>query len=320
MLFIKKEEISYIFDGKIIKRELMRTPGHSLEQQYLTEKNWIYKENDIICLTYPKTGQTMLLQMMNMIRSKGESTGSLLSEVVWPFRAELHCNDLENQPYNPRVFKSHRYFNYYNDKLKCKFIGIVRDPVKTLYSYRQFLSEMPHLNVFPTYYFFQIDWFVWYFFLLKNYNIYEFYAQYWALKEREDVLILCYEDVIEDPVLTIKIVAQFMEVKLTNEEIEKVKSKTSKEYMLTNSDLFNGKHEHEKAKEKGYDVYFSSIAKTVTSGQHQSTTKASSRSLRKLDNWWNERLESKLGIKNYADYRQKLKEFQKGNIKYQVSE
>lgn len=288
----------FVFDGKLEKIKL--TPyDHQSDEQFHYENNWRPQKGDILCLTYPKTGQTLLLHMMNQIRSKGECRQSLLSAAFWPTRAWNFKQDLnEPQIYEPRLFKSHNPLPVYSEEFGAKYITIVREPTDVLYSLHYFLIALGVTDL-------QIDDFADAFFFSPESNImsnmFQFYADFWKVHERDDILILCFEDLIQNKRKHINILQSFMGVELLESfTVDAILNVTSKEFMYENLHLFNGEVELFLAKENGRPLNFKP-APVVT--KRDKRIQASEDTLQKLTEWWTNIVTAQTGFTNYSSFR-----------------
>lgn len=211
-------------------------PGGCIE----TEESLQYQEGDVVIVTFPKTGTTVVQYMCHLLRTEGKHTDFEDIHQVCPHTSSAWFigQDLNaDQIARPRLFKSHRELSQVAAfSSGIKFISTIRDPLATLlsaYSFGKVRKSDPgdaSVVEFAS----SSKWSV-------EYNkgaittIFEHFATFWQCRECSDILLLPYEDLVVDrPKWLIKI-GKFMNIpesSLTSDIIENISQMTSKESML----------------------------------------------------------------------------------------
>jgi hypothetical protein len=100
------------------------------------------RPTDIFVTTAPKTGTTWLTQVLHQLRTGGDIEFDDIYQVVpWPplcYDLGMDCN--MDQKAFPRVFKTHQRLSAVNPG--GKYLCTVRDPVKTMISWWNFLGPV----------------------------------------------------------------------------------------------------------------------------------------------------------------------------------
>jgi hypothetical protein len=188
-----------------------------------------------------ETGTTWCQQMCHQIRTKGHTDFAEITQVVpWiDFAWEINQDLNADQVANPRLFKSHARLTALHEG--CKYLATIRDPVTTLLSlYKFFIAKnMP----FPEWFLSDTDNFakcpVWAIDSIWGGNYWQYMADFYLCCNQPNVLVLCFEDMLEDFETTIPLVANFMEVPCDEALVKTVTELSSKKWMLEHEDKFN---------------------------------------------------------------------------------
>merc|ERR1719447_1925831 len=71
-------------------------------------------------------------------------------------------------------------------------------------------------------------------------SLWDYYIEYWKLRKQENVLIICYEDLVMETKRFIPLIASFIGLPPPNEElVAKVLHMSSKDFMIKHTDMFN---------------------------------------------------------------------------------
>lgn len=212
-------------------------------------------KQDVIVSTYPKTGTTWMMQMAHQIAFLGEGEFEHQYDVVpWPDKLmplpnNIVLNDMgvaQTSPTGLRIIKSHLEADFVPYTPEAKYISVVRDPKDMLVSlvlfqngfYKMLFGDIVPIDAFVQS--FQTDKFM--------YQPWPaFINSWWELNERDNVLIVTYEEMKADSHGTIQRVADLLGVNLTDSQIGKVAEKSSFVYMKT--------HEHKFAQPAGEEDY-----------------------------------------------------------------
>lgn len=321
---------------QILKRgTFIETPIETQTPQG-NQKSWdfVAKENDIIITTYSKTGTTLLQNICHQLRSNADTSFEDIYFVApWIENSFDYGIDLTKEPpnnqdpdldiwwrYTPRIFKTHRRLS--NASPGGKYITTIRDPISTLVSYYSFkIPELPSDMTLDT--FIQT---------IENKRgacqgaPWDAFKEYWLSRNCEDVLLLCFEDLVSDPLTNIKRIAKFMGIDPTqNQElIEKVCEQSSRQWMRDNLDKFRENRYTQKLQQMAGK---NSVAKElVTEGKHHQTLIPSQQSKDFIQQKWKEAFTNDQttdltwkSMETYEQLRDSLREFQKSNEKYLVS-
>ncbi|MEM7343074.1 MAG: sulfotransferase domain-containing protein [Chloroflexota bacterium] len=202
---------------------------------------------DVIISTYPKSGTTWAIQIAYQIGYHGEGEyGHLYNVVPWPdnlipLEGNPTLDDLSivaDSPTGLRIIKSHLEADYIPYTPEAKYISIIRDPKDMLVSMMVFENGFNQLlfdGIVPPDAWvdsFQTDKFMY-----QSWPM--FINSWWALRARENVLVLTYEAMKADSVGVIQQIADFLGVSLTTEQHDKVIEKSSFAYMKANDHLYS---------------------------------------------------------------------------------
>lgn len=211
------------------------------------EESLQYQEGDIVIVTFPKTGTTLLQYMCHLLRTEGKHNQFEDIHQVCPHTSSAWFigQDLNmEQIARPRLFKSHRELSQVAAFAKgVKFISTIRDPLATLLSAYSFgkVRQSDREDASALEFALSDKW-------SKEYNqgsittIFEHFATFWQCRYCVDFLLLPYEDVISDRSKWLVKIGEFMNVpstSLTPEIISTISDMTSKESMLTQVSKFD---------------------------------------------------------------------------------
>ena len=180
--------------------------------------NFAPRSTDVIVVTPAKCGTTWMQQIMHQLRSGGDMTFEDIDDVVpWIELAYDLGQDLDDEhKYQPRCFKSHG--GYQRCPKGAKYIVIYREPCAAFSSEYNFRIGTGFQRDEIT-----LDEFVIGFKLKPNKlttSYFEHLVSWWPKRSDPNVLILTFEDMLEDLESAVKAVACFMgidnEVSITN--------------------------------------------------------------------------------------------------------
>ncbi|MEM7117156.1 MAG: sulfotransferase domain-containing protein [Chloroflexota bacterium] len=201
---------------------------------------------DVIVSTYPKSGTNWTMQMAQEIAWYGEAEFEHVdSAIPWPDTlsqtpiAPLSDTSMaERSPTGLRVIKSHLEDEYVPYSKEAVYISVVRDPkdvvVSTFHFENGFFERMVGGGV-------PLDAYV-EAFLAKGFiyaNWADHVASWWRLREYENVLLLSFEAIKEEPERAIRAIAELMGVELSSDQLAKVVHKSSYAYMKANNHKFS---------------------------------------------------------------------------------
>jgi hypothetical protein len=198
---------------------------------------FLARPTDVIISPYGKCGTTLLQQMFHTLRTGGDSDFDDISRVVpWIEMSPLLGLDLNaEQRANPRGFKSH--LSYTQVPKGARYVISVRDPRDSFVSMYRFME----------------GWF----FEPGAISMEEFFAgwsrgggaegegywshilSWWAVRDRPDVLIFAYENVVRDRAAHVRRLAEFAGIPLDDDLLALTVERTSRDYMLANKHRFD---------------------------------------------------------------------------------
>lgn len=255
------------------------------------------RPSDVIVATFPKTGTTLVSWLCHQIRTGGDVEFENIYEIVpWP----TLCWDMGYDPnvdgsqFEPRVFKSHlRLASIWRG---CKYVVTIRDPAKTSLSFfnfmlakgnplaqgktaSEFITDTPFVKGRE-----------------GRASIWEFYQEYYACRDCPSVLVLIYEDVVQDMPQSIRLLAKFMGIEDSDELVAKVAEMGTKEFMAAHMDKFEEPYERIKKLGRIADLTHCAPAAKVVTSKHKQTIGPQGEAFLKAE--W----EKTLGLEGFADY------------------
>jgi len=296
------------------------------------------RPSDIIVATFPKTGTTLITWICHLLRTNAlpieendgtENSFETLYEVVpWPTLSWDIGYDpnVQGSQFTPRVFKSHlRMASIYSG---CKYVVTVRDPAKTTLSFYNFflakkvpflvdasndgsdckpkvdvstfLVDMPFVKGSP-----QTPT------TNLRASIWDYYAEYHALLECPDVLILVYEDFLKDMPSQIRQLSQFMGISDTlsraesDDLIDRVVSLSTKDYMARHMSKFDEPYERAKKLNRAADISQLAPGAKVAVKTHKQTL--DDRAQQFLEDRWSSQM-GQLGYEDYGSFAKVVRE------------
>ena len=193
------------------------------------------RESDVFVATYSKSGTTLMQQVVHGLRTRGDMDFRDISEVVpWIEVAHDLGQDLEaQQNAAPRAFKTH--FDADSMPSGGRVVYVVREPIAALVSFYHFNSgwfmEPGAMNLER----FALEY------VLERRGRHDYWhhiASWWPRLEQEDVLPLCYEDVVADLGGAVARVARFIGVPEEPGRIEIATHQASKAFMQQHPTLW----------------------------------------------------------------------------------
>ncbi|XP_047393808.1 sulfotransferase 2A1-like [Sciurus carolinensis] len=210
--------------------------GYNIEDIKETCTKFVIKDEDTIIVTYPKSGTRWLREILCLIHSKGY-TKWIQSVPIWKCSSWLEtrqgCKFL-NESERQRLLTSHLPFHLFPKSLftsKAKVVYIMRNPKDVLVS-GYYLWTTLKLTKKPESFKQYFKWFI-------QGNVpygswFEHIHGWMSMRDRENVLLLSYEDLQKDPRSTIEKICQFVGKKLNPEELDSVLENSSFHVMKQN--------------------------------------------------------------------------------------
>ncbi|HIG39086.1 MAG: sulfotransferase domain-containing protein [bacterium] len=254
--------------------------------------------DDIVITPFGKSGTTWIQQIVHTLRTRGDMDFDDISRVVpWIETSPALGIDLDaEQITNPRAFKSH--LEYEAIPKGGKYINVVRDPKDALYSAYKFFEgwffEPGTIGLED----FARERFI------KSGAYWRHLKSWWQRRHQTTVLFLAYELMKLDLDVTIRRVAEFIDIPLDEELLELTLLHASLPFMLQHKDRFDDAMLRSLTEDR-CNLPFNSDTTKVRQGEIGSHTEAFSPELiAGLDEVWRTQITEPLG---YPDYESLIK-------------
>ncbi|XP_024425804.2 sulfotransferase 2A1-like isoform X1 [Desmodus rotundus] len=197
---------------------------------------FVVRDEDVIILSYPKSGTNWIREMINLIHTKGDPTW-VQSTVMWErspwVETQIGLDILENQK-DPRFYISHLPIQFFPKsffKSKAKGIYIMRNPrdiIVSGYHFWKAVKATRNPDSFEEYF----QWFI-------QGNVafgswFDHVRGWLQMKGKENFLLISYEELHQDTRASAERVSQFLGVKLNPEELSSVLKNVSFQAMRDN--------------------------------------------------------------------------------------
>ncbi|XP_038194812.1 probable alcohol sulfotransferase isoform X1 [Arvicola amphibius] len=213
-------------------------PALGYKKEILEEigDKFVVRDEDTVILTYPKSGTNWLIEIVCLIQTKGNPKW-IQSRPIWErspwVENQIGHPILINQE-GPRLITSHLPFHLFPKSFfssKAKMIYVIRNPRDVLVS-GYFFFHKTNLVKNPES---LINYFEWF---LKGNVIYGSWFEHtraWlSMRERDNFLLLSYEDMKQDTRGTIEKICDFLGKKLDKDELDLVLKYSSFQVMKEN--------------------------------------------------------------------------------------
>ncbi|XP_006997240.1 sulfotransferase 2A1-like isoform X2 [Peromyscus maniculatus bairdii] len=214
-------------------------PAVGFEKEIIQEAcdKFVIRDEDTVIITYPKSGTNWLIEIVCLIQNKGDPKW-VQSVPIWErspwLETEVGHKILLNKE-GPRLISSHLPFHLFPKSFfssKAKVIYTIRNPRDILVSGYFFWSKtnlVKNPESLRTYF----EWF------LKGNVLYGSWFEHtfaWlSMRERDNFLLLSYEDIKKDTKSTILKICDFLGKKLEPDELNMVLKYSSFEAMKENN-------------------------------------------------------------------------------------
>ncbi len=262
------------------------------------------RPTDVIIATYPKAGTTWMQQIVHGLRTRGDMDFDEITAVTpWIEIAYDMGLDLEaDHKGEPRAFKSH--WNGEQVPPGCRYICIIRDPRDTMVSFFNFMNgwfvEPGTVSV---------DEFT-DFIIRREHPIGDYWSHlktWWKRRKEPQVLLVAFEDMIEDLSGNVRRVAEFIGHGEDEQAIRIATRQASYDFMKAHEHQFDD-HLVAETRNHACDIpgdARSSKIKSGTVGGHKDVL--SDVTLARLDEAWGREIEAVFGYEDYDDLRRALK-------------
>lgn len=193
---------------------------------------------DVVVVAYGKSGTNWTLQIAQQLLHHGEAEFDHIHAVVpWPEAKNSpplrhYAIPLEdespwrNSPEGRRVIKTHLNWEHIPWSEEARYISVIRDPKDVFVSNYFFLGDMIPLPSVDTWarLFRSDDFYVFGSWAVST-------AGYWAQRHRPNVLVLSFKEMKRDLPGVVRRIADFLDVRASEEVLGRVCEKSSFEYM-----------------------------------------------------------------------------------------
>lgn len=262
------------------------------------------RPTDVIITPYGKCGTTLLQQMFHTLRTGvGDSGGDTdfddISRVVpWLEMSPVLGLDLNaEQRANPRGFKSHLSFTAVPKG--ARYLVSLRDPKDAFVSMFRFMEGwFLEPGAIPMEEFFA-GW------ARGNGAEGEGYwshlMSWWAVRERPDVLLFSYENVVRDRAAHVRRLAEFAGIPLDDDLLALTVERTSRDYMLAHKQRFDDALMRGLSEKLGGLPPGSDSAKVRAGSPARRQSELPPALAEEMDAIWAERITPVLGFANFAE-------------------
>lgn len=265
--------------------------------------------SDIIITPYAKCGTTWLQQIAHGLRAKGDMGFDEINSVVpWIEIAYDVGWDLDApQISEPRLYKSH--VSWHDIPKGCRYICSFRHPYTAIVSFYRFFEgwmfEPETISLED------LTRWRWPRDKVDRQGYWYHLTSWWEQRQNQDVLLMCYEDMMADPSGAIQRIARFIGIELDAPLLDTVLRQSSREFMLAHSEKFNERHIREiGGKRAGLPPPLGS-SKVTSGASDDARYKLPPHIKKELDEIWQEQVQSKFGLKDYDELRLAVQNIQR---------
>ena len=273
----------------------------------------VARPSDVFVTTVPKTGTTLLTQVLHQLRCPGDMDFEDIYQVIpWPpLSWDLGSDCDADQRAEPRCFKTHQRLAAITRG--GRYLCSIRDPIRTTISNYKFLGpsgkDIPPLRQYSDVsdYVLNADAFV-----ARGMgfgaSLWEYYVEFYKCRKLESVLVVVFEEMQSDLRALLPHIAKFAGLNGAAEDaalLDRVAAMCTKEVMMEHGDKFDESWSFERLKEVGRMPDPSGFvpAPRVTAGHGDVL---SDEALAWLDKQWALQVTPHTGHATYADMAKEL--------------
>lgn len=193
------------------------------------------KESDIYIVTFLKSGTTWMQMILYQMLTDGKMDFDHIYDVSpWISNEAIKGKDPSriNELPEPRIYKSHDPYSKFDPQLKNKIIFVYRDGMDTALSL--FHHQKNYNNSKQTF----EDTFNNFFMSKEEYNWFTFTKTWLENTNNFNIHYVKYEDLKEKFDESLALIAKFLEVELNEEQIIRIKERSSFAYMKEHESKF----------------------------------------------------------------------------------
>lgn len=203
--------------------------------QYLYFDKLELRDTDIYIVTFLKSGTTWMQMILYQMLTDGKLNFDHIYDVSpWLTNESISNKDPErvNKLPNPRIFKSHDPYKKFDSSAKNKIIYVYRNPIDTaysLYNHRKNYNN-PEETIEQT--------LKQYFSEKEEYNWFTYTKTWLENKHGLNIYYVKYEDLKNNFDATVQNIAQFLQVNLNEETLQRIKERSSFAFMKQHEEKF----------------------------------------------------------------------------------
>lgn len=225
----------------VVEFEGTKVPGNCPKDAMAYARDYQPEDADIFVATQMKCGTTWMQQIVYQIITKGEGgfsdDGHRHMNALSPWIESVGSVSLPDAPLveGRRIVKTHLGTELCPYSDKAKYIYVVRHPVACLASAKDFVSKLmgpmaPQKNDFEGWFCSDDMW----------WGTWASHAEGWWQwsQDKDNVLFVHYEQLLEHPESEIQRIAEFLDVELNEQQLANAVEKSSYRYMKENDHYF----------------------------------------------------------------------------------
>ncbi len=275
-------------------------------KNFATDEGWqkglAYKPDstDVFIVTPPKCGTTWMQQIVHGLRTRGSMDFDDISRVV-PWINMAHDVEIDiyaPQVAHPRAFKTHTPYNELQPG--GKYIVVLRHPYDALLSHYHFFEGMFFEKGSIDIVTFAREYYI------PGRDVWKHVLAVWEHRNKDDVLVLCFETMKANLADTIEKVAQFIGIPLDDELKQIVLKQSDIKFMQAYQDQF----EDNMIREKRFPIMNLpddiKLHKVKTGNVGDAKSGVPDEIKKELDDLWRAEITPVTGLNSYEALRKEL--------------